>query len=306
VGLPPLKRHDISIEEALTLLAWGTPFTTSDFQAVDGLPSNRSMLEHYERRLAELETSYEQKQVDAFQQSPREGANAEAILAQLNASTDIQSLIFSWQNAKENIAQYGSAILHAEQVLPKIEAASGGHVYASDDFFRGLSLAQGHLWEAIKAGTVTAHAKKDRADQEWQTIPKRWFWDDPQPTCNLGMGWIERNKKFNETGISCWIEVRLERPEIEALRTALLGAEVPAISTAPLKTGAPGRPSSMSFVKVEFHRRRDEGQISSNLKEEAVYLANWLKKEHPSAPRLTPKTIENSIRTEFRGLKPPT
>jgi hypothetical protein len=65
---------------------------------------------------------------------------------------------------------------------------------------------------------------------------------------------------------------------------------------APDRTGAPGRPSSMHLVELEAARRRSAGETKQSVKDEAKFLEQWLKDNHPGAPPTTAKTIENRIR----------
>ena len=71
----------------------------------------------------------------------------------------------------------------------------------------------------------------------------------------------------------------------------------------PTSTGAPGRPSSMHIVEVEFDRRAKESLTASTLKKESELLAEWLECTHPKAPNLTPKTIRNRLRDGYNKLK---
>lgn len=67
-----------------------------------------------------------------------------------------------------------------------------------------------------------------------------------------------------------------------------------------VRTGVAGRPTSINLISAEHRRRLKSDEAHESVAEEARYLASWLKKEHPSAPPATPKTIENSIRSEHR------
>jgi hypothetical protein len=69
---------------------------------------------------------------------------------------------------------------------------------------------------------------------------------------------------------------------------------------APYRTGAAGRPTSAHLVKAEFERRAAAGEVCERCRDEAIVLIEWLKKEHPDAAPMTPKTVENRIRAEFR------
>lgn len=68
----------------------------------------------------------------------------------------------------------------------------------------------------------------------------------------------------------------------------------------PERTGAPGRPTSMHLVTDEYHARWERGDVLDSIGEEAEALSCWLTKTHPTAPKLTAKTIANSLRSEHR------
>ena len=65
-------------------------------------------------------------------------------------------------------------------------------------------------------------------------------------------------------------------------------------------TGAPGRPSSMHLIKPEFQRRVENGTIEESLNKESKALVAWLTTTHPTMPPLTPKTVANNLREEYR------
>jgi hypothetical protein len=68
-------------------------------------------------------------------------------------------------------------------------------------------------------------------------------------------------------------------------------------------TGVAGRPSSRHLVEAEMERRARERQLCSRIGEEAQSLFRWLSKEHPKAPQMTPRTIENAIRERYYELR---
>jgi hypothetical protein len=70
------------------------------------------------------------------------------------------------------------------------------------------------------------------------------------------------------------------------------------------RSGAPGRPTSRHLVEAEFRRRAERGQVKHRLGLEAETLSQWLREQHPKAPKLTKKTIENFLRSEYRRVKP--
>lgn len=73
----------------------------------------------------------------------------------------------------------------------------------------------------------------------------------------------------------------------------------------PAPTGAPGRPSSMHLVIMEFESRASRNDIEQTATEQAQVLADWLKQKHPTQPKLTRKTIRNNIGQKYRQLKGP-
>jgi hypothetical protein len=115
---------------------------------------------------------------------------------------------------------------------------------------------------------------------EWANELNEWL-------CRLGVEDIERLQQEN----------RRLRSEL-----ALQSQGSDAADSAPLRTGAPGRPSSMNLVLDEDQRRRSSGvtQASTQL-EEAESLAQWLRDTHPLHPTLTAK----KIRPQHRNAKKP-
>jgi hypothetical protein len=74
-------------------------------------------------------------------------------------------------------------------------------------------------------------------------------------------------------------------------------------TTAIYQTGSPGRPTSKGLIEMEFQARAKRNETEETLRQEATALSAWLTKEHPRAPRATPKAIENALRQKFRALK---
>jgi hypothetical protein len=62
-----------------------------------------------------------------------------------------------------------------------------------------------------------------------------------------------------------------------------------------LRSGAPGRPTSMHLVQAELDRRIAAGNSWPTKAAGADELRNWLQHEHPTVPRLTAKTIKNRL-----------
>jgi hypothetical protein len=69
------------------------------------------------------------------------------------------------------------------------------------------------------------------------------------------------------------------------------------------RTGAPGRPSAIHFVEVEWRKRRDAGEALKTLSDEAKALHRWCAENHPAIVAPKPKSIENKIRSEFQAFK---
>lgn len=82
---------------------------------------------------------------------------------------------------------------------------------------------------------------------------------------------------------------------------------LPAPSPHPVaaKTGAPGRPSSMHYIRGELERRATAGSLEQSLTMEADLLVAWLKTTHPGAPAPTAKTVRNNISATYRAAKKP-
>ncbi len=85
----------------------------------------------------------------------------------------------------------------------------------------------------------------------------------------------------------------------------LLPLSVLAASGEIVRTGVAGRPTSAHLFQQEHQRRLKSGEAHKAVAEEARHLASWLKTEHPSAPTVTPKSIENVIRVEHRRHNTP-
>lgn len=67
----------------------------------------------------------------------------------------------------------------------------------------------------------------------------------------------------------------------------------------PVRSGAPGRPTSMHLIEAEFARRVANGKTLPTLTAEANALAQWLKNTHPTAPQVKPKSIRNKLGPEY-------
>jgi hypothetical protein len=65
--------------------------------------------------------------------------------------------------------------------------------------------------------------------------------------------------------------------------------------TTEILNDAPGRPSSRDLVRQEVKRRLDAGN-TSHLGVLGHNLSEWLANEHPAAPQMSPRVVENNIR----------
>jgi hypothetical protein len=71
----------------------------------------------------------------------------------------------------------------------------------------------------------------------------------------------------------------------------------------PLRSGAPGRPTSRELILGELARRAAEGLLEERVGQQAHVLGRWLSDTHPSHPGGKQTTIENIIRREFRACR---
>lgn len=68
-----------------------------------------------------------------------------------------------------------------------------------------------------------------------------------------------------------------------------------------VRTGLPGRPSSRELVQRELERRIASGHLGGcSITEVATDLAKWHATHYPSGPRLTSKTIYNTLGSKIR------
>lgn len=67
-----------------------------------------------------------------------------------------------------------------------------------------------------------------------------------------------------------------------------------------IHTGCPGRPTARHLFEAELRRRAEAGKKCSTIGAEAAALREWLINVHPDIATPTARSIENSIRPEFR------
>ena len=73
-----------------------------------------------------------------------------------------------------------------------------------------------------------------------------------------------------------------------------------------VRTGTAGRPTSKHLALTEMTARHSRGELATTLTAEACALVEWLKKESEKLKGLpvpTARSLENSIRNEYRELK---
>lgn len=150
------------------------------------------------------------------------------------------------------------------------------------------------------AGVMVSHALKD----DISVIVGH----DPWISCTPYIDQQHWNSDFNDKlylshfGPAHWSHLQTRKADL--LREFKFEDRREALAPAAYKTGAPGRPSSKQLVTTEFNARRQRGEAAMTVTLEAIALASWLSEEHPSAPQMTAKTIENQIRAAFRSRDP--
>lgn len=149
-------------------------------------------------------------------------------------------------------------------------------------FVRGL--LDGHL-------RATGVWEGDLATLERQTVPSDWWKRDIVAHLRNGEIW-ERPARDHPPGLRRWSAVQVMPSDADAVETS-----------APLFSGAPGRPSSMHLIKREIRRRAKLGLLESSLNLESEALAIWLEEAYPEAHPTAPKTIQNRLRYLYRFLK---
>jgi len=150
------------------------------------------------------------------------------------------------------------------------------------------------------AGVLVSHALKD----DLSVIVGH----DPWISCTPYIDQQHWNSDFNDKlylshfGPADWTHLQMRKADL--LREFEFEDRREAVAPAAYKTGAPGRPSSKQLIAMEFDARHQRGETAETITLEAAALASWLSETHPSAPRMTAKTIENQIRAAFRNRRP--
>jgi hypothetical protein len=124
-----------------------------------------------------------------------------------------------------------------------------------------------------------------------------------------GIRWI------SEDGV-CWTELEgwaeLYLHERGSIRLRTDTDQAHSCSTASkeepvYRTGLAGKPTSWHLIEAECRRRwqageRHPGKVGETRSDWARILVEWLKREHPSAPRPTEKTLKSKLAGLFREL----
>lgn len=257
--LPKPKRADISLEEALTILAWGVPFTPDDFARVLEVGENRVDSHALEKKLYDLkatrtslEAEHSQHKLEYDRTHPELSQpdieeSTEASLSYLNSifaaqrdASEASKIRVDIEHIKAEMFFYGNcleAARRADLVVNQIEIAAGTLAFGCDEFWQTLEDAGIHLWNAIKTARVTAMGMPDLDALDWQLIPATWFNHDPQPYCEFGRNTIYRSEVVPGL-IPRWHRLRFDRSQIEGLRSELLKvASLPLASDSPISFG---------------------------------------------------------------------
>jgi hypothetical protein len=90
-------------------------------------------------------------------------------------------------------------------------------------------------------------------------------------------------------------------PSPRAPPTALLMSPPPPIAPTGDHGAKGGRPSPRDLIREEAARRLSEGALPPTLKRFGDELAQWLKQQHPKAPRGNSKTLRGHVRDLWKG-----
>lgn len=209
-----------------------------------------------------------------------DGISFASILDNLHDRLDIE--IFNWRTLED-------AIRRAEHVV----------------FENMITKAEDGEWIAFGR----RHPETDE-----EVIPQR-YWPFLTLDIENRFAW---NRRIGFRGIRGLIARQIPKghPIVEKIRIAQIipnRGSAPAIKPVPApsphpvaaKTGAPGRPSSMHYIRAEFERRAKAGTLEKSLRMEAELLVAWIKSSHPSEPPPTAKTVRNNLSADYRAAKKP-
>jgi hypothetical protein len=145
------------------------------------------------------------------------------------------------------------------------------------------------------AGVVVSHALKD----EFSIV----VGDDPWIGCTPYIDQQHWSSDFNDKlylskfGPATWTHLQVKKADVlREIKFDVVEEKRQRIYT----SGAPGRPTSMNLVKLEFEARYRTGDTAPSITLEAAALAEWLSRTHPEATPVKPKTIKNQLASEFR------
>jgi hypothetical protein len=193
----------------------------------------------------------------------------------------------------------------------------------------------GHFLERSRPATFTLVLLRERYCQKNSLIPdgaisireaKRQLWNALEEDAMQATGIDIETKQRVKIAIHSWRDLEdieesgkvILRPrnrrrdkmvgyeDVVVRRQALMsrwpphrGLSLNSLSSS-FTTGAPGRPTSMHLVEVEYRVRCERGEAKTSIGAVAKELAEWLHDKHPNVPQLKPKTIANNLRGEHR------
>jgi hypothetical protein len=106
----------------------------------------------------------------------------------------------------------------------------------------------------------------------------------------------DRDPRYTTITIGALLDFAKERDEKPQFLAHLMADPI-------THSGGVGRPTSMHLIREEMSRRALEGRLAQGLAEEARYLHEWIKREHPNLATPKPKSITNSLRHHYKALK---
>jgi hypothetical protein len=153
------------------------------------------------------------------------------------------------------------------------------------------------LADAIASGRVDASGRPGQSFAERQArLPLGAAALDVKPDSEgLDFGGIF----LRGEGTGCWYDVRLDGAAL--IQTFPKAGEA---SARIHRTGGPGRPTSLSVIRLEAERRLVTNEQWNSLAEFARGLETWFRTNHRDAPPATAKTISNRLRDMYRKARP--
>jgi hypothetical protein len=146
------------------------------------------------------------------------------------------------------------------------------------------------------AGVLVSHALRDG----FSII----VGDDPWISCAPYVDEQYWNSGFNDKlyltryGSAGWTHLQVKKADV--LREIKFDLVVKEKRQPIYTSGAPGRPTSMNLVRLEFEARYRRGDAEPSITLEAAALAEWLSRTHPEATPIKAKTIKNQLASDFR------